>query len=360
MRPVKAAVSLLLLVASVCTIGTAAAAGVYRLGPVHDSEPELLIPNPNATTGNCGVERWSVKTGTDPDAGQVDITTSTPASITALAAIQPPASLPSDQRIAPTETTLFTVDATLTEYKLEADSDYHLVIKDSSGHTMIAEIPDPACVGIASPFLGDIQTVRQVFDNQYAATGAFQTANVPVCLTGVGFFDFIHGQTGVAPNGIELHPVLGVQFTPSACQAWGGATPPAAQFLAPDPPASAITGTSTQFKIQCTAGSYALASWRLDFGDGSPPATGVMQGTATGTATASHTYARSGARLVATLTCADRQNTTSVPVTLAVSVTAPPSGGSGGMTVWTLLALGWLSGCLMLRTTAARSHWRAR
>ena len=28
-------------------------------------------------------------------------------------------------------------------------------------------------------------------------------------ITGVGFFDVLHGQTGVAPNGIELHPVIG-------------------------------------------------------------------------------------------------------------------------------------------------------
>ena len=28
-------------------------------------------------------------------------------------------------------------------------------------------------------------------------------------ITGVAFFDFKHGQTGVAPNGIELHPLLG-------------------------------------------------------------------------------------------------------------------------------------------------------
>jgi hypothetical protein len=27
-------------------------------------------------------------------------------------------------------------------------------------------------------------------------------------IKGVGFWDEIHGQTGVAPNGIELHPVL--------------------------------------------------------------------------------------------------------------------------------------------------------
>jgi hypothetical protein len=27
-------------------------------------------------------------------------------------------------------------------------------------------------------------------------------------VTGVALFDFLHGQTGVARNGIELHPVL--------------------------------------------------------------------------------------------------------------------------------------------------------
>ena len=33
-----------------------------------------------------------------------------------------------------------------------------------------------------------------------------------VRITGVGFFDYLHGQRGVAPNGIELHPVLDVDF----------------------------------------------------------------------------------------------------------------------------------------------------
>jgi hypothetical protein len=32
---------------------------------------------------------------------------------------------------------------------------------------------------------------------------------------GVGFFDSVHGQPGVAPNGIELHPVLG--FNADSC-----------------------------------------------------------------------------------------------------------------------------------------------
>jgi hypothetical protein len=35
---------------------------------------------------------------------------------------------------------------------------------------------------------------------------------VIVVVTGVGFFDFLHGQTGAAPNGIELHPVLKIEL----------------------------------------------------------------------------------------------------------------------------------------------------
>ncbi len=33
-----------------------------------------------------------------------------------------------------------------------------------------------------------------------------------VTVEGVGFFDFLHGQTGVADNGVELHPVLDIEF----------------------------------------------------------------------------------------------------------------------------------------------------
>ena len=352
---VKAVISMFLLAAIACAVATAAAADVYRLGPVHDSEPELLVPNTNATTGNCGVERWSVKTGTDTDAGQVDSTASTQASITQLATVQPPAALPYGQRIAPAETSLFTVVATLTEYKLEADSDYHLVIADGNGHTMIAEIPDPACVGVTSPFLADIQTARQVFDNHYVGTDTFRTAGIPVCLTGVGFFDFIHGQTGAAPNGIELHPVLGVQFNPTLCQAWGNATPPAAQFLSPTPPASAKTGSPLQFRIQCTAGSNALASWHLDFGDGSTPASGSLQSRTSETASVSHVYNATGSRFVATLSCQDTTSNASVPVTLAVAVKMPATKGGGGATApWTLLVLSLLLAFVTSRPANAR------
>lgn len=318
---------------------TARAAIPYFPGPAHDSETELLVPNANATTGNCGVERWAVKTGTDQDAGQVDLAHGTATTVGQLGAIQPPASLPSGRRVRPTETRTFTLRATLTRYKLEADSDYHLVIRDGSGHTMIAEVPDPACVGVASPFLGDIQVVRQLFDDRYVATGSFRDAAISVCLSGVGFFDFLHGQTGSSPNGIEIHPVLGLQFAPATCPAWGGnAVPPTAAFLAPTAPASVPAGDVEPFRIRCTAGSNPLAAWRLDFGDGTAGASGILQGTASETAAATHAYARGGVQYVATLTCIDAQGTASVPVTLAVTV-KPQSAGGGSLAPWTLLAL---------------------
>ena len=167
---------------------------------------------------HCGKERWSVKTGTDGGATEVDAAHPRTARIIDLIALQPPSPLPTDSRFAPTENTVFVVDATLTDFKFETgstgDSDYHLVLQDEQGNTMVAEIPFPGCVGASSSFAGQIASARAKFDAQLTATSSFQTANVPVRVTGVGFFDFFHHQHGAAPNVIELHPVLDIAFNP--------------------------------------------------------------------------------------------------------------------------------------------------
>jgi Bacterial Ig domain len=163
----------------------------------------------------CGVERWSVKTGTDADAGLVNLSSTSPNTILTMRSWTAPNPIPANNRVAPYETTVWVLNATLTEYKLETDQDYHLVLSDASGNTMIAEIPDPACVGAGSPLAAGISNARAEFDAKFTATSSFQTANVPVRITGVGMFDFLHGQTGVAPNGIELHPVVDIVFNPA-------------------------------------------------------------------------------------------------------------------------------------------------
>jgi len=170
---------------------------------------------PDLWAQSCGVERWSVKTGTDADVGLVNVNSTTANTILTMRGWPAPNPIPPNNRVSPYETTVWVLNATLTQYKLESDSDYHLILQDASGNTMIAEIPLPSCVGSSSPFLSKITSARSAFNAKYTPTGSFQTANIPVQITGVGMFDFLHGQTGVAPNGIELHPVLSIVFNPT-------------------------------------------------------------------------------------------------------------------------------------------------
>jgi hypothetical protein len=86
----------------------------------------------------------------------------------------------------------------VTLYRLEDDLDYHLVLR-SGPRTMIAETPSPLCTKGATAYRR-----RQMSDSRRVAR-LCRRARVG----GVAFFDYLHGQTGVAPNGIELHPVLG-------------------------------------------------------------------------------------------------------------------------------------------------------
>lgn len=299
-------------------LGTSSAA--FAEGHQH-KEHETLVAVPNATSGSCGVERWSVKTGTDPDAGLVDLAHPVQQTIAYLDSLAPPSTIPANARVQPTETTVFIVNATLVQYKMETDSDYHLVLKDAAGNTMIAEIPDPACVGAGSPFTAGIQNARTEFDSQYAVTTSFQTANIPVRVTGVGFFDFAHGQTGVAPNAVELHPVLDIVFNPSS----SGDVPPVANFTTNvSGLAVALTNTSTD-----SDGSITATSW--NFGDG---------GTSAATSP-SHTYAAAGTYTV-TLTVTDNGGMTATK-TASVAVGAVqqqllgnPGFETGSASPWTM------------------------
>jgi hypothetical protein len=281
-----------------------------------DEENEEVTANPMAVTASCGVERWSVKTGTDADAGKITLQSTSNSTIAALASLPAPSSLPSNNRVQPTETTVFRLQATLTEYKLETDSDYHLVLSDGSGHSMIAEIPDPPCVGSGSPLASSIQKARTEFDAKYTPTSSFKTANVPVTITGVGFFDFLHGQTGVAPNGIELHAVLDVQFGSG-----GGSvsvTNPG------DQTGTVGTAASVQISASDTAGgtlTYSAAGLpaglSINSGTGSISGTPTTAGTSAVTVTATDSTGPSGST--------------------AFHWTIKPTGGGGGCTAAQLL-----------------------
>jgi hypothetical protein len=63
---------------------------------------------------------------------------------------------------------------------------------------MIAEAPVAECTS------GATASRRTQMKEARAAVRLCDQAD----LTGVAFFDFFHHQTGVAPNEIELHPIL--------------------------------------------------------------------------------------------------------------------------------------------------------
>jgi hypothetical protein len=167
---------------------------------------------PGRASAQCGGERWSVKVGSDADVSLINLSTATPTTIATMVGIAVPATLPDNNRVRPTETTVWVLNATLVKYARAFDQDYHMVFSDGAGRTMIAEIPNPSCVNPSSPFAAGIAHARAQFDAMFTATSSFQTANVPVQITGVGFFDYFEGQEGIAPNGIELHPIIDIVF----------------------------------------------------------------------------------------------------------------------------------------------------
>lgn len=218
-----------------------------------------------------GTERWPVKTGTDQDVGQVK-NTLVPSTVRELGSLPRPGVLMpatalndsyNAKRVSPVETTVWQVKAKVIALKLEADGDYHLVLEDDSGAEMVAEVPYPDNEFIAtnSPFFTDVQDSRSAVNKQFGeilaqvnfvpsgtdakfipessasleaaqgpktkialvsdSTDAFKDSDLfsaridaaDATITGVGFFDRAHGQTGAAPNIIELHPVLDISFT---------------------------------------------------------------------------------------------------------------------------------------------------
>jgi hypothetical protein len=157
------------------------------------------------------------------------------------------------------------VEGTINTLNREKDGDYHLVFHGASGASLVAEVPTSTAEFIGDcPWAANIQEARQAVDDKLVQNlnphdfvlppggtklvpknslsgdlpvpamsafkmpesfrtpkegeampiPTFQTAVPPTRarITGVGFFDRAHGATGAAPNVIELHPVLKIEW----------------------------------------------------------------------------------------------------------------------------------------------------
>ena len=140
----------------------------------------------------CGVERWDIKTLKDRPL----LLRAKPTTVAFLTSLPRPKPFPPPARL-PLERQIYTVVAWVTLDRTEVDLDHHLVLR-AGGKTMIAETPSPVCTVGATAYR------RKQMKNARAAARICSKAHV----TGVAFFDYKHGQTGVAPNAIELHPIL--------------------------------------------------------------------------------------------------------------------------------------------------------
>jgi hypothetical protein len=118
-------------------------------------------------------------------------------------------------RARPVEITIWTIEAEIIACKEEDDGDYHVVIQGDHGETMVVEAPDPdpAFVDSSSPWVAAIKSSRDAIQVKLSPDRNMKQVRQRAKITGVGFFDRVHGQTGVASsNGIELHPVLGIEW----------------------------------------------------------------------------------------------------------------------------------------------------
>jgi hypothetical protein len=173
-----------------------------------------VSPAQPSLASSCGVWRWTVKTGSDADRFKVSKTVDL-TSIKHLVGLTAPSSFADyyqRHRFPGAERHTWQLTARLTQFRLEDDGDIHLVLKDSSGHNMIAEIPTPGCVANSSLWKAAIASARANFTHRYPVTTSWHYVNRKILLRGLGFFDEVHDVTGQARNGIELHPVTRVSF----------------------------------------------------------------------------------------------------------------------------------------------------
>ena len=110
------------------------------------------------------------------------------------------------------------VQAQITEFKLEGDSDIHLVLFGFHGGYLIAEMPAARCLPKKARDRMAMIAVRKKFEARCGQpTKHWQPLEAAiVSISGVGFFDIPHTQEPHADNFAELHPVTALRIV-SGC-----------------------------------------------------------------------------------------------------------------------------------------------
>lgn len=186
---------------------------VSNVLPGHQQE----APKPNDKVHKAS--RLAIKRATDEAAAKIP---SIPKKTTIEAMLKlprpdglaPDDSTPSfqEKRAGPFETTLWQVDATITEIVLRPDGDYYMTIVSPSGAKSVVEVPDPKlCEG--SKKLAEITATRKALEDKFHPTAEPKKINQKAKITGPGFFGFARARDGrPATNGARIMPGLKIDW----------------------------------------------------------------------------------------------------------------------------------------------------
>ncbi|MGD0190113.1 MAG: hypothetical protein ABSD74_05190 [Rhizomicrobium sp.] len=165
----------------------------------------------------CTAPEWPMKILTDPESGLIDFSHPISATVREMQSVVRPQlgeqiSRPgrADRKRDSVEKKIYLIRAVLKKIYLESSGDYKLVLADtaSSNQTMTAKIPAPQCA-VGSSYHRQFQKVRDVLlEDVLPWDAATVPENTKVEVEGVGYFSSFRHQDGMAPNGLELHPVI--------------------------------------------------------------------------------------------------------------------------------------------------------
>ena len=162
---------------------------------------------PNAT--HCGGQLWRLKTLSDPERGKVALN----AQSTTIGAIR---DRPAPGRVPTHRTTAFQlhtweVPAQVTSFRLDPTGAIRLQLYDHEAY-LDAVIPSPDCLSPKSRDRADIAAAWRFFTSKCGkATSSWQSLGAIFFVRGVGFWSGNRPLRGAAPNGAELHPVVGLR-----------------------------------------------------------------------------------------------------------------------------------------------------
>ena len=162
----------------------------------------------------CGTERWDVKTLSDKESAGIKWS-AVNTSVKAMSQLIQPFPVKDkkfDKKIRfGYEFNVYELKCRIREFRKEDDGDYHLVLVDINDTTctIVGEIINPDCPEISnSKYLGAFKNTREEFELFKLPKN--QVMDGIYTVTGVCFFDFKHNQLGVAPNGVEIHPIMDI------------------------------------------------------------------------------------------------------------------------------------------------------